>query len=555
MTYLAVPISASNLDGARQQIKAARTAGAEILELRTDYLENLTVDLVKKLIAEAKNATGQSVPIIVTCRDQKQGGARAYPQQLRIGILAEAARSGCDFIDCEYDNFRSAEVQNKIKAVLAESSKTRLILSAHDFKSRFEDIDRLYQDILKDCPNAIPKLVYTANHINDCFDAFDLLHRTSGDRIVFCMGEAGLSSRIIAKKLGSFVTFASISEEAATAPGQLTIEQFKGLYRYDSIDSDTELFGVIADPVGHSLSPAIHNACFADAGMNKLYLPLLVEGGQKEFDEFLNNVLAREWLNFKGFSVTIPHKENALNYVKTKNGFIEPLADKIGAVNTLIFGMDGKLSAYNTDYAAALDAITSTMGITRADLKGLPVAVIGAGGVARAIVAGLSDVGARIKIYNRTLEKAERLADEFNCDYASLDDLPNVDAKLLINCTSIGMKKTGDRRQETGDRRQETEDRRQKTEGQRLKTNYEPRITSHDTPVPQEYLKRDMVVFDTVYNPAETLLLKQAKEAGAKTIDGISMFVNQALAQFKLFTKQDAAGELMRKSVEFELHK
>jgi 3-dehydroquinate dehydratase/shikimate dehydrogenase len=286
-----------------------------------------------------------------------------------------------------------------------------------------------------------------------------------------------------------------------------------------------------------------------------LYLPLLVEGGQKEFDEFLNNVLAREWLNFKGFSVTIPHKENALNYVKTKNGFIEPLADKIGAVNTLIFGMDGKLSAYNTDYAAALDAITSTMGITRADLKGLPVAVIGAGGVARAIVAGLSDVGARIKIYNRTLEKAERLADEFNCDYASLDDLPNVDAKLLINCTSIGMRKTGDRRQETGDRRQETEDRRQKTEGQRLKTNYEPRITSHDTPVPQEYLKRDMVVFDTVYNPAETLLLKQAKEAGAKTIDGISMFVNQGLAQFKLFTKQDAAGELMRKSVEFELHK
>lgn len=514
MTYLAVPIAAKDLDQARRQIKAALAAGAEIIELRTDYLENLTIDLAKELIAEAINAAKQSVPIIVTCRDQKQGGVEPYPEQLRIEILAEAVRSGCDFIDCEYENFLSAAVQETLQSVLAENSKTRLILSAHDFESRFEDINRFYHDILKVCPTVIPKLVYTANHINDCFEAFDLLHNTSDDSIAFCMGAAGLVSRIIAKKLGSFVTFASINAEAATAPGQLTIEQIKGLYRYDNIDSDTELFGVIANPVGHSLSPAIHNACFADEGMNKLYLPLLVEGGREEFDEFLNNVLAREWLDFKGFSVTIPHKQNALNFVKAKDGFIEPLAEKIGAVNTLIVGSDGKLAAYNTDYAAALDAITSTMGITRADLKDLPVAIIGAGGVARAIVAGLSDVGAGIKIYNRTVEKAEKLAAEFNCDFAGLSDLSNVEAKLFINCTSIGM---------------------------------HPNIDA--TPFPQECLKKDMVVFDTVYNPAETLLLKQAKEVGAKTIDGISMFVNQGLAQFKLFTNTDANPELMRKTI------
>ena len=514
MTYLAVPIAASNLDGARHQIRMALAAGAEILELRTDYLENLTVDLVKDLIAETRNATEQSVPLIVTCRDQKQGGVRPYSEQLRIEILTEAASSGCDFIDCEYDNFLSPAVQVTLKRILADKPKIRLILSVHNFKSRFEDINGLYQDILKVCPTAIPKLVYTANHINDCFDALDLLHNTGGDSIVFCMGAAGLISRILAKKLGSFVTFASINAEAATAPGQLTIEQLKGLYRYDNIDSDTELFGVIADPVGHSLSPAIHNACFADEGMNKLYLPLLVEGDQAGFDKFLNNILSREWLNFKGFSVTIPHKQNALNFVKARNGFIEPLADKIGAVNTLIISTDGKLAAYNTDYAAALDAITSTMGITREDLKDLPVAIIGAGGVSRAIVAGLSDVGAGIKIYNRTVKKAEKLAAEFNCDFTPLDELPNVDAKLLINCTSIGM---------------------------------HPNIDA--TPFPQEGLKEDMVVFDTVYNPAETLLLKQAQEAGAKTVDGISMFVNQGLAQFKLFTSTDGNAELMRETV------
>lgn len=514
MTYLAVPIAAQNLDQAKQQIKAASAAGSEILELRTDYLENLTVDLVKKLIAAAGKAPNPSLPLIVTCRDQKQGGVKAYPEQLRIDVLTEAVRAGCDFIDCEYENFRSSEVQEKIKTALAGSSKTRLILSAHDFKSRFEDINKHYHDILAVCPTAIPKLIYTANNINDCFEAFDLLHKTSGDVVVFCMGAGGLISRIIAKKLGSFVTFASINVEAATAPGQLTIEQLKGLYRYDSIDTDAELFGVIADPVGHSLSPAIHNACFGDKGMNKLYLPLLVEGGTKAFDEFLNNILMREWLNFKGFSVTIPHKQNALNFVKAKQGIIESLAEKIGAVNTLIIGTDGKPAAYNTDYAAALDAITTTMGITRPDLKGLPVTVIGAGGVARAIVAGLSDAGATIKIYNRTVKKAENLAAEFNCDFAGLDDLPKVEAKLLINCTSIGMY---------------------------------PNIDQ--TPLPKAYIKKDMVVFDTVYNPADTLLLKQVKEAGAKTIDGISMFVNQGLAQFKLFTGQDGSAELMRKTI------
>jgi 3-dehydroquinate dehydratase/shikimate dehydrogenase len=225
--------------------------------------------------------------------------------------------------------------------------------------------------------------------------------------------------------------------------------------------------------------------------------------------------------------VTIPHKENALKYAQANRGFVEPLAEKIGAVNTLVIESratsdERRIKAYNTDYAAALDAIICGMGISRAELKALPVAVVGAGGVARAIVAGLSDAGAKIKIYNRTVEKAEKLAGEFDCEFAGLDDFPGLDAKLIINCTSIGMHPNVD-----------------------------------ETPVPAQYLKtclersreKGMAVFDTVYNPAQTMLLKETKKAGAKTIDGLSMFINQALAQFKLFTGEDANPELMRKSV------
>ena len=513
-TILTVPIAAKNLEKARRQIEAAKTAGAEMLELRVDYFEGLSADLVTGLIGEIKNAGDDAIPLIVTCRGAEQGGAIAYRQELRVAMLVAALKAGAEFVDFEYENFLDPQSRERIEAALSQSSNARLILSAHNFDGGFDDIGKLCRDIFDVSPTAIPKLVYRANHINDCFDAFDLLHEAEGERIVFCMGAAGLISRIIAKKLGSFVTFASIDPDSATAPGQLTIEQFKKLYRGDCIDAETELFGVIADPVGHSLSPAIHNACLGEQGMNRLYLPLLVQGGQQEFDSFLNNVFEREWLNFRGFSVTIPHKRSALDYVRAKGGYVEPLAEKIGAANTVIADQDGKLAAYNTDYAGALDAITGGMGITRADFKSMPVAVVGAGGVARAIVAGLSDAGAEVKIYNRTLEKAERLAGEFNCKFAPLNELRSLDAKLVINCTSVGM---------------------------------HPRVDA--TPVPEESLKRDMAVFDTVYNPAQTLLLKQAKNKKAKTIDGISMFVNQAMAQFKLFTNTDGNAALMRNVV------
>jgi len=514
MTYLTVPIAAKDLNQARQQIEAAQSFGAEMLELRTDYLENLSVDLVGKLIAGVKSAAGRRPPIIVTCRDKRQGGCVAYPDQLRVDVLTSALKAGVEFIDFEYENFLSMENQERIKVALSESSTGRLILSAHNFKTKFADISKLHRQITTVYPAAIPKLVYTANHINDCFEAFDLLHQTGGERIAWCMGQAGLVSRIIAKKLGSFVAYASIDQETATAPGQLTVEQFKKLYRCDYINSDTELFGVIGSPIAHSLSPAIFNASFDQQKRDALYLPLLVEGGQREFDLFLRNVINRPWLSFRGFSVTIPHKANGLNYVRQNQGFIEPLAEKIGAVNTLLIEADGKLGAYNTDYAGALDAITSKLKIKREVLKDMPVAIIGAGGVARALVAGLSDTGARICIYNRTVKRGKKLAKEFNCDFAGLDDLPNLDAKLLINCTSIGM---------------------------------HPNVDA--TPVPKECLKKDMAVFDAVYNPAETLLLKQAKETKAKTIDGLSMFVNQAAAQFKFFTGQNANSKLMRKTI------
>lgn len=514
MTYLAVPISCSDIVVAGEQIESARAAGAEMLELRTDYLNELNADALKSLLAQAK---ATKLPVIVTCRDKAQGGVGDWSLQLRTEILVEALNHGADFVDCEYDNFLAGDAQARLKEALSENKQGRLILSAHNFTCPFDDLEALYEEMPAACPQAIPKLVYTAGHINDCFEAFDLLHNKTGDVIVLCMGEAGLISRILAKKLGGFLTFASVDEEHATAPGQITIEQLKMLYRWDSIDADTELFGVIGSPVAHSLSPAIFNACFSERGVNGLYVPLLVEGERSGFNDFLENILARSWLGFGGFSVTIPHKAHALDYVNAAGEFVGPLAEDIGAVNTLKIGIGPRVSGSNTDYAGAMDALCAALKIDKHGLHDMTVAVVGAGGAARAVVAGLTDVGAEVTIYNRTVAKARALSKEFRCKYAPLDALSQMEAQVVINCTSIGMY---------------------------------PDVDA--TPVPAERLNADMTVFDTVYNPAETLLLKQAAKAGAKTISGVEMFIRQAMAQYKLFIGTDTADppeKTMRKTI------
>ena len=511
MTYVTVPIGAGDLKSFAEQIAICKSAGAEAVELRLDYLEELSAESAKELVGQVKAA---GLPVIATCRDKSQGGVGDWDDDLRTAVLVNAVEAGTDFIDCEHQNFIKSKIAKPIKKVL-EKSDTRLILSKHNFKGRFDNLAELYNDIRFSYDGCIPKLVYTAKHINDCFEVFDLLKNKTGDCIAFAMGQAGVISRIIAKRLGSLVTFASLDSDSETAPGQVTISDFKNLYRSDVIDDDTQIYGIIGSPVAHSISPAVHNASFAAGRLNKIYLPILIEGGRKKFNEFMANVLHRSRLGFTGFSVTIPHKGHALEYLLEAGEYVEELAERIGAVNTIVIGVNGRFSGYNTDYAGAMNTIENVMGMSKHDLHKLKVAVIGAGGAGRAIVAGLCDVAAKVTIYNRTISKAEGLAEEFGCSFSGLSGLENLDADLIVNCTSIGMS---------------------------------PNVDT--SCVPADSIKKEMMVFDTVYNPAETLLLKYASQAGAKTIDGVSMFIGQAMAQFKLFTGIDGDTEMMRKKIQ-----
>jgi 3-dehydroquinate dehydratase/shikimate dehydrogenase len=507
MTLLCVPIFFESHEQAARDVALAAEAGADVVELRLDRL------------TQGIALPQYPVPVIVTCRPEWEGGESTLPDGERIALL-EAASANARYADLELATYRR---HPDARTFLAQ----RLILSAHDFKGRPDRLTNLIVE-MNAAGGDVNKVAWMARSIRDNLEAFELLQARQKPTIALCMGEAGLISRVLAKKFGAFLTFASLRDESATAPGQVTVHDLKRLYRWDAIGHGTKVYGVVASPVAHSMSPAIHNAAFDKTGHDGVYLPLLVNPGYESFKAFMESFVPFEGLDLSGLSVTLPHKENALKYLREKGADVEALAASIGAVNTITLDRSDRrlsLRGFNTDYGAILDSITARMNITRDALSDLRVAVIGAGGTGRTAVAALAHYGATVVVYNRTREKADALAAEFNgrsgkVVAASMDRLCDSCCHVFINTTSVGMHPNVNE-SPLGDR--------------------PPKFTP------------DTVVFDAVYNPMKTKLLQQAEAAGAKIIGGVEMFVRQAAAQFEAWTGTKAPSDVMRRVVEDRL--
>ncbi|MGB2822709.1 MAG: type I 3-dehydroquinate dehydratase, partial [Phycisphaerae bacterium] len=316
----------------------ASAAGADAVELRLDHLaEPPGGDQLARLLSDAPLET------IVTYRPKAEGGRFEGEEADRLGVLRRAAEFGADWVDVE-----------QASPPGQRPPPDRVILSRHDFAGCPGDLSDLAAG-LDASPAAVNKIAFAAVGPEDALRALDVLRDCRKPTIALAMGEAGVMSRILAGKFGAFGTFAALSAGAESAPGQTTLAELTDLYRWHKITAETAVFGVIGCPVGHSMSPAIHNAAFEAAGLDAVYVPLLIQPGEDCFRRFLGALLARPWMDWRGLSVTIPHKENALAYVGAAD--CEELARKIGAVNTIAIGPDGSLAGSNTDYAAALDAL------------------------------------------------------------------------------------------------------------------------------------------------------------------------------------------------------
>ena len=463
--------------------------GAELVEFRVDWLGR-SPDVVKLL-------HDRPTPCVITCRRPEDRGRWRGNEEQRRTVLRTAIVSGADYVDIEED------IADEIKRY----GSTKRIVSYHNFDETPADLEDIHKRICGKDPDIV-KIVTTANAHSDVVRMMKLVQNASVPTVGFCMGEVGIPSRILCGKYGAPFTYATFSKERQLAPGQLSFEDMQQTFGYDQIGPRTQLFGVVGDPIAHSLSPQIHNAAFRKDGVDAVYVPFRIFKGQ-----FPASLEALEWLDIRGLSITIPHKQATLEIAKQ----LEDSVKEIGAANTLYHNDQGEWRAANTDYDAARKCMLSGFkrrGDAEPSLVGRDVLMLGAGGVGRAVGKAVVKNGGRLTITNRSPQKAAELAAELKCQTTPWADREYADFDLLVNCTSVGMHPDVD-----------------------------------VSPFEEDWFPENAVVFDTVYTPENTLFLKQARRRGCHVVAGTEMFVRQAAVQYERFTHRTAPVETMLKTL------
>jgi len=461
------------------------------LEFRLDYLDKPAAALpkLKQFLADNASATA-----IATCRRSENGGSFAGTVAAELDILLKAAESGFHLVDLEVE---SAEALKKGDLAKLKESSAALLISFHDFKST-PDLDAVYQRIAVFEPDFV-KIVPTAKKLSDNVTLLRFLERMEdhGNVVGIAMGEAGIASRVLGLRAGSLFTFAAATLGEETAPGQIAARTLLETYRIGEIDAATKIFGVAGSPVSKSLSPLMLNTAFRRETVNAVYLAL-------ETTNVADLVKLVKEIPVHGLSVTMPHKQTIMEHL----AHTDPLSAKIGAVNTVLRAQDGQLYGFNTDVAGIVGPLEKRMTIA-----GSKVLVLGAGGAARAAVFGLRDKGAEVFILNRTPETATKLAKQSGAKVIKREALLKANFDVIVNATPVGMKGQ---------------------KGAQL-------LTAEEL--------RTKLVFDLVYNPVDTPLLKLARQQGIPVITGVEMFIQQGARQFEIWTGKPAPEEEMLRVV------
>ena len=461
------------------------------LEFRLDYLEKplLALPSFKRFFAD-----NSAVTAIATCRRAPNGGKFAGTIAAEVEILANAAATGFHIVDLELE---SAESLKKGDLEKLRDTGVALIVSHHDF-SATKDLDGIYKRIQPFQPDFI-KIVPTAKTLTDNVTLMRFIeHMEDHSNIIgICMGDAGIISRVLGVRAGSAFTFAAASLGEETGPGQIAARTLIETYRIDQVDAATKVYGVAGNPIRSSLSPIMMNTAFRRETVNAVYLALQAT----KLADLLKLV---DEIPIQGLSVTMPLKQEIMAHLEKT----DPLSAKIGACNTVLRAQDGKLYGFNTDVAGIVGPLEKRM-----SLRGSKALVLGAGGAARAAVFGLRDKGAEVFILNRTPETGQKLAKQSGAKTIKKEGVAKSAFDVIINATPIGMAgiKGG-----------------QLLEAQDLNTK---------------------LVFDLVYNPLETPLLRLARQQNIPIITGIEMFVQQGARQFEIWTGKPAPEEEMLRVV------
>jgi 3-dehydroquinate dehydratase/shikimate dehydrogenase len=428
-------------------------------------------------------------PLVLTCRARSQGGRWEDDDPARGRTLLEGVRRGFDFVDVEH--------RGGLADVAAEKAGHGLIVSHHDLDGTPEDLDGLYREMAGGGADIV-KIAVTPRSIADVgrLFAFAARARAGGGPplIAIAMGPMGVVSRVMAGRFAAPFTFASASVGAESAPGQVPAEDMARLYRAREVGAATRLYGVLGGDVGGSVSPRLHNPAFEARGLDAVYVPLQAEAVAPFID-------ALPALGVSGFAVTRPFKVDVLRHLAT----VDEEAARCGSVNTVVV-RDGSLAGSSTDGIGVLAALRR-----RIDVREKSVVIVGAGGAARAAALALRRGSARVTVLARREEAAAEVAAVVGCAHGDLADLRRYPWDVLINATPLGS-----------------------------------RAFREQTAVPADAHRAGSVVFDMVYNPLETRLLREASAAGCTIVDGLEMLVAQALPQFEAWTGVEAPADAIR---------
>jgi 3-dehydroquinate dehydratase/shikimate dehydrogenase len=496
----------------------AAAAVCNLIEVRLDCLaaEELEAGagLITKLLEQSDCES------ILTLRPAEQGGRRELDDETRQAFWSSAIFSN-SYFDAELDLAERFIAGTHAPTLPIDWSRT--ICSQHDFAGVPAHLDQLY-DRLASTPARVLKIAVHADDAIDCLPVFQLLERArhqGREMIAIAMGPAGIATRILGPSRGAFLTYASPDDGTGTAPGQISARELTEVYRLEEIDHQTQIFGLLGQPVAHSVSPQMHNAAFAATGVNAVYIPFEV----RDVHGFLKRMVhprTREldW-NLAGLSVTAPHKSAVMDQLD----WIAPEAREIGAVNTIVIEGDA-LRGHNTDAVAFIKPLAQKFG----DLHDARCAVIGAGGAATAALWALAGVGANATLFVRDAAKARALAETFGVELSDLCDASIASFAgfdVVINATPLG------------------------TVGQ----------FADETPATAEQLRGARLAYDLVYNPIETRFLREARAGGCETLGGLAMLVAQAAEQFRLWTDASTVAastvsieQLMRVAAERQLN-
>ncbi len=475
MINLCLTLAESSCAALNRKI-AQYTEQVPYIEVRLDYLAEPQVPSVQPDLG---------TDFIATCRPSREGGRYQGEEQDRLDLLQRAAHSGFSWVDLEHD----------VRESPALPSSTRIVRSYHCFDHFPEDLPSRLQS-MREKGGDVMKLavsVTTTQHLTTLLEWMESALKAT-PCVILGMGDLGQPSRLLGGFLGNSWTYVAEDESSKVAPGQPTLKEAVECYQLSNWTSPPLFYGLLGNPIAHSLSPAIHNQLFQHYQLEQIYLPFLLDDVRVWLD-----YIEKSRLRFQGFSVTLPFKTDVLKVIQQKTSPVDSL-------NTLA-KRGSQWEGLNTDYPGFLHALK-----THGSLKGKTALVLGNGGVAHTVVKALQDQGTEVTVVGRNRDKVSHFAKRYGCRYTLFSDLPMA-ADLCVNATPVGQF---------------------------------PNI--QDSPLANDQLNFELI-YDLVYRPEQTQLLELAGRRGLKTISGMEMFVEQAALQFTAWTGLSPERQMLREIV------